>query len=174
MSQLINQTPDWAGLPMVTCPDGTKDIANGVLAPCMGRDGKKPTDWTKGTSPFYTGFTYTQVTCQDGTTQNQASSPTAQILDACRNNGGRAETFRNVKCNDGSTQSVGSNPMGGRVDMPCRNNGGVSKNQQGVNEGKPNLSTVTDNETFLQKHKNHLIIALVLIAGYFAYKKFKK
>ena len=30
------------------------------------------------------------------------------------------------------------------------------------------------NETFLQKHKNHLIIAVVLVAGYFAYKKFKK
>ena len=33
---------------------------------------------------------------------------------------------------------------------------------------------IANNETFLQKHKNHLIIAVVLVAGYFAYKKFKK
>jgi len=33
---------------------------------------------------------------------------------------------------------------------------------------------IVNNQTFLQKHKNHLIIALVLVAGYFAYKKFKK
>ena len=30
------------------------------------------------------------------------------------------------------------------------------------------------NETFLQKHKNHLLIAGALVLGYFAYKKFKK
>jgi hypothetical protein len=126
-------------LPMVTCPDGTKDIANGVVAPCMGRDGKKPIGYIIPMS-----------------------------------NRDKPETFTNVRCNDGSTQSVGSNPSGGRVDVPCKNNGGVSKNQQGVNEGKPNLYTVTDNEPFLQKHKNHLIIAVVLVAGYFAYKKFKK
>jgi len=109
------------------------------------------------------GFTYTQVTCKDGTVQNQASSPNAQILDACRNNGGRAETFRNVKCNDGSTQSVGSNPEGGRVDMPCKNNGGVSPNQD-----------VQKPRTFIEMNQGYIIIGLVLVAGYFAYKKFKK
>jgi hypothetical protein len=29
-------------------------------------------------------------------------------------------------------------------------------------------------ETFLQKHKNHLLIAGALVLGYFAYKKFNK
>jgi hypothetical protein len=29
-------------------------------------------------------------------------------------------------------------------------------------------------ETFLQKHKNHLLIAGALVIGYFAYKKFNK
>ena len=122
------------------------------------------TDWTKGyTSPFYTGTTYSQVLCKDGTTQNQVSSPNARIMDACRNNGGRAETFRNVKCNDGSTQSVGSNPEGGRVDMPCRNNGGVSPNQD-----------VQKPRTFIEMNQGYIIIAVVLVAGYLAYKKFKK
>jgi len=139
---------------------------------------------TEQTKPFdysdiksYLGsVSSTPVLCKDGTTDFSLSSPNAQYDNSkvCANNGGRAETFINVKCNDGSTQSVGSNPMGGRVDMPCKNNGGVSKNQQGVNEGKPNLSTVTNNQTFLQKNKNNLIIAVVLVAGYFAYKKFKK
>jgi hypothetical protein len=30
------------------------------------------------------------------------------------------------------------------------------------------------NQTFLQKHKNHLLIAGALVLGYFAYKKFNK
>jgi len=33
---------------------------------------------------------------------------------------------------------------------------------------------IANNKTFLQKNKNNLIIAVVLVAGYFAYKKFKK
>jgi hypothetical protein len=75
----------------------------------------------------------------------------------------KPETFKNVKCNDGSTQTIGSNPLGGRVDMPCKNNGGVSLNQE---EQKP--------RTFIEMNRGYIIIALVLVAGYFAYKKFKK
>ena len=78
--------------------------------------------------------TSTPVLCKDGTTQNQKSSPNAEYMDACVNNGGRA------KNQPTPTTTQGSN----------------------------------NNETFLQKHKNHLIIAVVLVAGYFAYKKFKK
>jgi hypothetical protein len=36
------------------------------------------------------------------------------------------------------------------------------------------LKTDASGETFLQKHKNHLLIAGVLVIGYFAYKKFNK
>jgi hypothetical protein len=56
---------------------------------------------------------------------------------------------------------VGSNPLGGRVDVPCRSNGGVSENQS-----LP--------ETFLQKYKTNLLIAGIIVLSYFAYKKFKK
>jgi hypothetical protein len=35
-------------------------------------------------------------------------------------------------------------------------------------------STGLDSQTFIQKHKNHLLIAGVLVIGYFAYKKFNK
>jgi hypothetical protein len=36
------------------------------------------------------------------------------------------------------------------------------------------LTTDASGETFLQKHKNHLLIAGALVIGYFAYKKFNK
>jgi hypothetical protein len=78
-------------------------------------------------------------------------------------NNNKPETFTNLKCNDGSIQSVGSNPLGGRVDVPCRNNGGVSPNQD---LQKP--------RTFIEMNQGYIIIAVVLVAGYFAYKKFKK
>lgn len=35
--------------------------------------------------------TYTNVLCNDGSTQRQASSPNGKFADACRNNGGRAK-----------------------------------------------------------------------------------
>jgi len=82
------------------------------------------------------------------------------------------ETFTKVLCNDGTTQNVGSNPLGGRVDMPCRNNGGVSKNQPTTTSNTEPAITKTNN--FIEKNKTNLIIALVLVGGYFAYKKFKK
>jgi hypothetical protein len=43
-------------------------------------------------------------------------------------------------------------------------------------DGTPFNTSITDNtsQTFLQKHKNHLLIAGALVLGYFAYKKFNK
>jgi len=41
--------------------------------------------------------------------------------------------------------------------------------------GQP-LGTIisTSEKPFLEKHKNHLLLLLAVVAGYFAYKKFKK
>jgi hypothetical protein len=73
-----NKPFDWGeAFPTVTCPDGTKDIANGFAPPCMGKYGNKGS---------------TLVICKDGTTKNQPSSPNAKYEDACRDNGGRAES----------------------------------------------------------------------------------
>ena len=34
---------NWSTMfPTVTCPDGTKDIANGIAPPCMGKYGNQP------------------------------------------------------------------------------------------------------------------------------------
>lgn len=156
-------------LPMPEILEGGANLNGGINS-----GGTKPVQWTTLGGNLSAGLfnvTSTPVLCKDGTTQNQLSSPTGRYSDACMNNGGRAETFRNVKCNDGSTQSVGSNPEGGRVDVPCRNNGGVAK-ITAIPIGS--TTSATKEESFLQKHKNHLIIAGVLVAGYFAYKKFKK
>jgi hypothetical protein len=65
-----------------------------------------------------------------------------------------------VTCKDG-TKDVGNGK-----NLPCLNHGGV-KNSNVKN-------TIVAPETFLQKHKNHLLIAGALVLGYFAYKKFKK
>jgi hypothetical protein len=37
-----------------------------------------------------------------------------------------------------------------------------------------NQSTKLDSQSFLQKHKNHLLIIGAVVIGYFAYKKFNK
>lgn len=44
----------------------------------------------------------------------------------------------------------------------------IIKNEESVSKYSQNK-----NESFFQKHKNHLLIAVVLVAGYLAYKKFK-
>ena len=47
-----------------------------------------------------------------------------------------------------------------------------------INEILTNMQEVfiknTQQQPFLQKHKNHILLLLVVVAGYFAYKKFKK
>jgi hypothetical protein len=107
--------------------------------------------------------TSTPVLCKDGTTKNQPSSPTAKYEDACRDNGGRAEQSSPYKqgvtmkltCKDGTT-GFGDYS---KVDAPCKNNGGVKSL-----------------EPYIPKEPIYyiLVTAGVLVAGYFAYKKFKK
>ena len=45
-----------------------------------------------------------------------------------------------------------------------------------VSSSSADNSNITDNKplSFLQKHKNHLLLIGALVLGYFAYKKFKK
>jgi hypothetical protein len=111
--------------------------------------GEKPFDWTKikdySTSPFYTGVTYTKVLCKDGTTKTQTNDPNARVMDACRDNGGRAEN---------QTNFVKAIPIG-QTDSPQKGKEDTTKKLLGA-------------------YNKNLIIAVVLVAGYFAYKKFKK
>ena len=100
-------------------------------------------------SLYYTGTTYSQVLCKDGTTQNQASSPNARIMDACRNNGGRAVNQPTLVKQTTEVVNV----------SPTKNRDSISKSLFKKIAGAYN---------------QNLIIAGLLVAGYFAYKKFKK
>ena len=108
------------------------------------------TQWTTlgvkfdGISSYLGGTTSTPVLCKDGTTKNQSSSPNARILDACRNNGGRAENQQ--------AQS-----------LAVTNAELLKKNME--------LSAKKDEK---MKQLKYGVIAVVLVAGYFAYKKYKK
>jgi hypothetical protein len=90
--------------------------------------------------------TQTPVLCKDGTTQIQLSSPNAKYMDACRNNGGRAEN-----------QTTSVKPRNEVL-------------KQSLSDYSANLPK--DAKT--QKTQSLVVIAVVLVAGYFAYKKFKK
>lgn len=108
------------------------------------------------------------------------------------------ETFTKVQCNDGTVQSVGSNSLGGRVDVPCKNNGGVAIAVKPTNANvelqnrlaSKNSNTLTAEDKFYEslgikktdgsgwglqsRPMGRLLVSVVLVAGYFAYKKFKK
>jgi hypothetical protein len=84
--------------------------------------------------------TFTKVLCNDGTTQNQTNDPNARVMDACRNNGGRAE-------------------------------------KQPVAQAQSKSPTKSIRSIFGKlagAYNQNLIIAVILVGGYFAYKKFKK
>jgi hypothetical protein len=92
-----------------------------------------------------TNVSSTPVLCVDGTTKNQTNDPNARVMDACRDNGGRAEN---------QTNFVKAIPIG-QTDSPQKGKEDITKKLLGA-------------------YNKNLIIAVVLVAGYFAYKKFKK
>jgi len=96
-------------------------------------------------------------------------------------------TKNKVLCNDGTYAYDISSPNATfDYSKTCLNHGGKAENKQTQNEGKPNLSTPTKsigsetqntdskNEKTSGAYNKNLIIALVLVVGYFAYKKFNK
>lgn len=96
---------------------------------------------------FDNNTTYTKVLCKDGTYKNQPSRPFTIYDDACKNNGGR----------DG--QKV-------IEDAKKQFEDSLKKSYENAQTQKP--------RTFIEMNQGYIIIAVVLVAGYFAYKKFKK
>lgn len=183
----------------------------------------------KVASTFNSGIssnvTYTKVLCKDGTTKDQPSSPNARYMDACTNNGGRAEIKQvvnepvkyKVTTIDEKTSVWKSNPnatgdFNSKIEvrtlprgtilgvisegttmtswsttpiLNIGNNEWINKSSTNVNSTTQPLS-VTDPELFKKnsemsaKQDKKMIqlkygaVALVLVVGYFAYKKFKK
>jgi hypothetical protein len=94
--------------------------------------------------PANSNATSTPVLCKDGTTKIQQSSSTDKYADACMNNGGRAE----------------NQPV-----LP------LSVTDPELFKKNMELSAKNDEK---MKQIKYGVIAVVLVAGYFAYKKFKK
>jgi len=103
--------------------------------------------------------TYTKVICKDGTTKNQPSSPNARYMDVCINNGG----VDNQKTNDNAKKLM--------EDAIAKSNEDALAQAQSKSPTKNGGSVFTK---LAGAYNQNLIIAVVLVAGYFAYKKFKK
>ena len=133
MSQFVGQNQDgtWSNaFQTVTCPDGTKDIANGIVPPCMGKYGNKKQNDEIARLQIENSRAEQSVAYTQGVTMK-------------------------LTCNDGTT-GFGDYS---KVDAPCKDNGGVKS-----------LEPYTSKEPIYYI----LVTAGVLVAGYFAYKKFKK
>jgi Tfp pilus assembly protein PilX len=80
-----------------------------------------------------------------------------------------------VLCKDGTTKNQLSSPTG-RYSDACMNNGGRAENQPvaQAQSKSPTKSGVSIFKKLAGAYNENLIIAVVLVAGYFAYKKYKK
>jgi len=126
-------------------------------------------DWTKNTIPFvppnniytkgYFNQTSSPVVCKDGSKKMQPSSPNARYMDVCRDNGG----VDNQKTNDNAKKLM--------EDALAKSNEDAIAQAQSKSPTKSGGSVFTK---LAGAYNQNLIIAVVLVAGYFAYKKFKK
>jgi hypothetical protein len=106
--------------------------------------------------------TSTPILCKDGTTKNQLSSPSASYMSACINNGGVALQSGFVKPTSEEVKQqnllVGGNTL--TTEDKFYEMLGIKKSSGGWGiQSRP---------------MGRILVALVLVAGYFAYKKFKK
>jgi len=121
--------------------------------------------WTGGINPngMYTGGLFNQtsspVICKDGTKKMQPSSANAKYMDVCRDNGG----VDNQKTNDNAKKL--------REDALAKSNEDALAQAQSKS---PTKSLRSIFGKLAGAYNQNLIIAVVLVGGYFAYKKFKK
>jgi hypothetical protein len=149
------------------CKDGTID-KNNPSNPCINNGGVNWVDytklggWTGGINPngMYTNTaTRTPVLCKDGTTDFSLSSSNAKYdnTKVCANNGGRAENQTSVAP---PTEKVNLSPS---VNLSAEEKFYQSLGLKDRGGWSPTV-----------KAKGRFLVAVVLVAGYFAYKKFKK
>jgi hypothetical protein len=94
--------------------------------------------------------TYTKVLCKDGSYKNQPSRVNTMYDDACKNNGGR------------DTEKA-------RQEAQKQIEDALKKQYEEALKQQPQKP-----RTFIEMNQGYIIIGLVLVAGYFAYKKYKK
>jgi hypothetical protein len=123
---------------------------------------------TLGGNLFSSGLNITSrpVLCKDGTTKMQSSSPNAIILDACRDNGGRAENQIAVAP---TSEIVKQQNL-----LKMQNMGmGVLTAEDKFYE-MLGIKKTSGGWGIQSRPLGRLLVAVVLVGGYFAYKKFKK
>jgi hypothetical protein len=117
-------------------------------------------------NPSQSDLTETNVICKDGTTKIQLSSPTGKYADTCMNNGGRAEN-----------QSIAFKPTTDEVkqqNLNLASRGDVMTQEDKFYEMLGIKKTPSGSIGIQSRPLGRLLVAVVLVAGYFAYKKFKK
>lgn len=139
------------------CKDGTID-KNNPSNPCINNGGVNwggGFDWTK----VIPRATQTPVLCKDGTTDFSLSSSNAKYdnTKVCANNGGRAENQTSVAP---PTEKVNLSPS---VNLSAEEKFYKSLGLKSKGGWSPTV-----------KAKGRFYLVVVLVAGYFAYKKFKK
>lgn len=155
MSQFVGQNVDGA----FDWVKASSQTNTGIASP-------KPIDWKENIKNILNVIS-TPVLCKDGTYDNEINSPNASIDNSktCINNGGRAE-----------------------VQIPIVVKPSVATKPQNLLAGSNNTLTTEDKiyEMFGIKKTDgtgfgiqsrplgRLLVAVVLVGGYFTYKKFKK
>lgn len=152
----------------VECNNGTFDISNGAVAPCVNSGGvkapKSKFDFS-GLSKILNGGGLpdlsidmnkkpTKVLCNDGSIQLQTNDLNAKVMDACAKNGGKSANqpidFIKYEQDQYNLEKAKYN-----ANLPTKGKEDITKKLLGA-------------------YNQNLIILVVLVAGYFAYKKFKK
>ncbi len=123
-------------------------------------------DYIKNNPNIIGNTSSTPVLCKDGTTQNQLSSPNAKYADACINNGGRAVVQQNTL--DAKNQLAQQQAL-----LLTKSNERLTAEDKlyeklGIKYHNTHMFGVAS------RMKGRFLLALVLIGGYIAYKKFKK
>jgi len=134
------------------CNDGTVYVGDQSKT-CVNNGGKKSSsggtiDWGSGIPKA----TQTPVPCKDGTTDFSLSSPNARYDNSkvCANNGG-VDTEK------------------ARQQAQKQYEEALKKQYEEALKQQPQKP-----RTFIEMNQGYIIIGVVLVAGYFAYKKYKK
>jgi hypothetical protein len=140
------------------CKDGTID-KNNPSNPCINNGGVNwggGFDWTKYGN-IIPRATQTPVFCKDGTTDFTLSSPNAKYDNSkvCANNGG----IDTEKTRQEAQKKI-------EEALKQQYEDAIAKANENSQAQKP--------RTFIEMNQGYIIIGLVLVAGYFAYKKYKK
>jgi len=140
----------------------------------------KPTKFDySGLNQILGNVTSTKVVCKDGTIKYQQSSPNARYGDACADNGGRAEnTFvSDLDIDMSKPKYKTGSDFNKRQEIESQQNllvGGNNLTAEDKFYESLGIKKSSGGFGIQSRPMGRILVAIVLVAGYFAYKKFKK